>query len=656
MFDPKKLSDKDLDALIKGDLASLSNEGLDIVIKSSSVEKSVAPQPAPRRVEPFVMYGEGMGFGGEYQPTAEQAIEYAQNLGRMGMRAGLPAAGQAVGALTGFAAPVMVPVLGAAGGFLGEAAAQATEPGKWSLTQMGTAAGLGAIPGQPFVGSTVGQAAKYVAKEGTKLAAANLAAQQINKASEGQGWLTPEEATKAAALSYLIPTTSLAFKGVVQPKQQERFQVKEDVSKARELTVNKAEKLVKAGGAVDPAMIGQAEDFAASISTQRQRLPQMQERNNQLTRSAIRESIGLRGNGPLTSETVEGVVKKNYEPYQAIAKISPESSATLDRLTANEKEISGLWNQVKTGKVTYSQVQKQIDSIESQIGKDFDLLNYHAASKADPKVKTQLDKYYNANSRARSLKSQFDEIQQFEKERSIMPHYRVRTIDELNQLSEEAINRLPQTESKMVLDYRKAIRESESAMRRMGQELRSKPELIEKYEEARKTIAIARMLQRQNVVESGGTGYVNPIELSNYANSEYGKGRLTGVLADIADWAGTFPSHFSNPSKGVPSGSPGVSPMEMLAAAQEGPVGKVVAAGSILKRKAGPYYAEETVLPSYQQEMIARMRQLGAPTPQVNPSVMQNILRFSALQQQPRYPIKDQNEVTYSSNRKFKIK
>ena len=606
-----------------------------------------APAPAPAAPAPAPAqrfsgsYGEGVNFDPRtgLPSTAGQNLEQAAlAVAKMGLRSGGPAVGQSIGMATGPVSPIAVPLLGAVGGFTGELGAQALEGKGYNMTDAYLAAVQGGIPFSPFASKAVQagtanarEIAKYAVKEGSKFAAANIGIEQARNLAEDKGVLTPKQLGLAALAGYMVPGVSFLIPGAVEPKAQARFDNAKQISTAQSRIRRSAEKLVNLGGAVEPELINQSEGgWVTALSTQQQRLPVIQQKNNALARSKIRESIGLTGDGPLTGEVLNKVTEKNFAPYRQLEAMGPEASSALERLQSSQGELKDLHGAIRSGQKIRADIQPRLDALENQIGQDFDILNYHAAAKNSPTAKVQLENFHQADGQARALASRFDSYEQNLFERSKVPNYRKRTLPELSSMSPEQLAELPTVEKNMAKEYLQNTRQATSSLRRLKQTVTDRPQIIADFENARKTIAKTNMLLNEGVVEMGGSGYVNADKLADLSNRPDSRGRLTDSLAELADLAKTLPNHFDNPAKRIPASTPKPGMIEAMALSQ-GPQGVPVATAGLIRKQTGPRIAPQVTYPEYQKKLIESMNYRINP-PEQNANLIQNLLRYGALQ------------------------
>lgn len=300
----------------------------------------------------------------------------------MALEGGLPAAGQALGAMTGPAAPVAVPALGFVGGAGGNALAQTRrmavgEQNRFLPGQMLASGVAGSVPGA----SLFKAGAREVAKQGARFGAANLAAKATETAVDERRLPTGAEAGLAAGAGALgAPLAKFAAPAPQDVKAIENAVLKETVREVR-----------AAGYPVDPLRLkpSWATKKLASIAGKAATSQEVALRAQEVTTALARKELGMQAEAPLTRETLRIARQQAAEPYRQIASLSPQAGKDVEALNLARSEARGYWkSHGATG--DYEQLKKaraadaEAQRLEGKIGD-------HAVAARDPGLVYELD-------------------------------------------------------------------------------------------------------------------------------------------------------------------------------------------------------------------------------------------------------------------------
>lgn len=265
-------------------------------------------------------------WGGTFNPMAA-----ANTVKNMGLEAGGGAAGQAIGAATGPLAPAAIPILGAIGAGAGNAIGQLTTPGKdFSLGEVGGAAVAGAIPGAPVAAG----GAKLLAKQAGKSALGNLAATTVQTGIDEQRLPTAGEALGSAAMGYAAPYAGKALGAAFGGNAtQDAFNSKRNAV----LTKWRA-----AGGVIDPEAVDKGIPIVGMIAGKEGTAQAASIKNQRVVNRLIREELGLKGEKPITTDTLDYIREEAGIAYQKVASLSKQAASDLENLKQarfNAKEL-----------------------------------------------------------------------------------------------------------------------------------------------------------------------------------------------------------------------------------------------------------------------------------------------------------------------------
>lgn len=291
---------------------------------------------------------------GAVPTTDSEIVQGLKATGSMIRAAGLPSVGSAVGkglgAMTGIAAPVAMPVLGGVGAAIGDVMAQQQEGGPYSLGRTAGQALLGAFtpPGVPgasmatlgrFLPSTVplhAQAAKY--------AMAGMGA----KAAETM--IDRGEAPTAGELGLA------AAGGAVGAKVERMAQAPVSAAKVDRMVNDAAtnatvKEWLNKGGKIDPTLtyresyLNRGLTKVAGGSTEIQRAAN--EVNQPLVNKLAREDIRFPGNAPLDELHIRDHITKLSAPFREMETVSPKMKDLIDDHRTAREEAVRLWDAYK---------------------------------------------------------------------------------------------------------------------------------------------------------------------------------------------------------------------------------------------------------------------------------------------------------------------
>ena len=313
-------------------------------------QQAASSPPATPTMAPQARLGAASGLMAGQMPN--QPIPGTEAIGQFVKNAGLEgggaAVGQVAGASTGPLAPVMVPVLGGAGGFVGNVAAQLTTPGKdFSWGEALSAIPTGAIPG----GSLASAGGKQLAMTAGRSAATNLAAKAIQTGIDEQRLPTITEAGTALFAGGIAPVASKQLGGAFSPV--------DDINSKRNLTLAKWR---DAGGKIDPAAVGKEVTGLTTLAGKEGMRQEVSVQNQQVVNRLLREDLGLSGAKPITIDDLDFVRETANNVYQRVANISKQAASDLDSLTKARSQARDLGFAYKNSDGNYELRQKWLDA------------------------------------------------------------------------------------------------------------------------------------------------------------------------------------------------------------------------------------------------------------------------------------------------------
>jgi tetratricopeptide (TPR) repeat protein len=334
-------------ALDKADAAGDTDAARDLAaaIRSMQAQEPVtAPKAAQSPVRPATAPS-GVGYDAvmSMQPMSDemalfQAVNRAPAVAGMmvdtAAEGGLSSAGQAIGAMTGPAAPVAIPVLGAIGGAGGNALAQKRqvamgERENYSLGEMAGSAFAGAFPG----GSLARAGWKPLAKEGLKASAINVGATTLQEGVDGRGLPSATQFAVAGGLGAVAPALARPLDAGSNP-------VARTAVKANDLNVDHnriVQDMMDMGMKLPPSylnkegsgFISKFSNVLESIAGPVQSAKKAVQINNLKTDAAFRRDLALPENARLVEDTFTALKKQLNRPYEEIEAMATKAQADL---------------------------------------------------------------------------------------------------------------------------------------------------------------------------------------------------------------------------------------------------------------------------------------------------------------------------------------
>lgn len=311
---------------ITGDTPPTEKELDDIFAQTAPADTPAPVQPAPAQKPMPRNPRTGL-------PDLREVDKFGQALGSMadlGLKAGGPALGQAIGGATGPLAPVAVPVLGAIGGAGGDALAQwramanGDQPGGFRWGELAASAGMGVIPG-----GFAARGGTTLAKQAVQGAATNLTGKYVETAIDEGRIPTPGEALGSAAFGGVGGAVASQLGGA---KQLAQLSPEEAllIGRTRAYRDLRPFKIV-----VPPSDLGKGSDMIGGIGGAAPTRYTAIAMNQPGWQAATRQDLpGLPGVGPIFPEQYQAYRKTLAAPYQKIAAISERAQAQLENLRA----------------------------------------------------------------------------------------------------------------------------------------------------------------------------------------------------------------------------------------------------------------------------------------------------------------------------------
>ncbi len=325
------LSDEHLKAIADGRLDTLPDEVLQKISGDTPQTPAVpAAQLAPEIPRPDTKTGPTFnmdpfartGYLMNTQQGQQAMAQVGQTVKNMGLEGGGAALGQAIGAP--FEAVGGMHIGGAAGGGIGNAAAQLTTPGKdFKIGEVLAAMAAGAVPGASLAKAGIGQ----VAKQGAKYAAANLAGKTIQTGvDEGRLPTVGEAALAAGSGAIGAPISKFLDSGtrvaIAEANASRDAVRRETLNAGRELG------LVVPPSAVNPNIVNDSlQSLAGKAATAQEAIL----RNQPKVNAAVRAEIGLPESAPLSPIALNTQKVGPNMVYGQIAQSGPAAAGLLDK-------------------------------------------------------------------------------------------------------------------------------------------------------------------------------------------------------------------------------------------------------------------------------------------------------------------------------------
>jgi hypothetical protein len=359
MADLSKLSDKDLEAITRGDMSAVSDEGLQML-----ANEPVKARPAPGNVADMGSLG---GADAVYPMPSTAALKRVGGIAAdMGLEGGGAAAGQAMGVGLGVPGMMVGGAIGGAGGNILSQARQiyAKERSKFSLGEVAGAATAGAVPGAPLARA----GGKVLAKEAAKQAGANVAA----KAAE----MTIDR--KEMTLGDMELAALAGVGGIAAGKFLDRG-AKITASDARRIEQGTTDQTVRelkaAGYPVVPSQINPSfiNKLLESVAGKADTAQEIAKRSQEVTKALAQRSIGVPVEAPITMGLLERRRTEAFAPYEEIATFSKTAARDLDALKKAEL-TSGDYHELRI-KEADPEFAKKFDELQTQAAADIKALS-----------------------------------------------------------------------------------------------------------------------------------------------------------------------------------------------------------------------------------------------------------------------------------------
>lgn len=288
---------------------------------------SALPGYVPEADNPFPVFSTERG--GQVIKSAVKTLE------SLGARAGGPALGQSVGAMTGPVAPVAVPVLGALGGLGGEIYAQRQEGTFPRFGQMLAATATGAIPGASVAKAGTGE----VLRQGAKYALVNAAATYAEKGIDEKRLPTLGEVALAEAGGFGGAGLS-KFLDKGARAEATRIAAQQDAVRRETLKAGRSLGLVLPPSVPAPGPVNNALNSIAGKAAAAQEATL---RNQPKINDAVRAEIGLPIDAPLSPIAINTQRVAPNMVYDKIAKTSGAAAGLLANFKQSMADANDLY-------------------------------------------------------------------------------------------------------------------------------------------------------------------------------------------------------------------------------------------------------------------------------------------------------------------------
>lgn len=329
--------------------------------KASAVATKQPPQavPAPPQ-NTKIGFNEYFDMATASPIAPRGAGSFVSGMANLGLRGGLPAAGQAIGAATGPFAPAMVPTLGGALGGIGEALAQFREGKIRPGAILGGVVG-GAIPGAPLAKAGVGA----VLKEGLRQGVGNVVAKNTETLVDNGRVATLGENTLAGGAG--VVGTGLA-KGL--DKGANAVMLAEALKRSQDATRRQTINLGKELGYVLPPSVlrpNPGNNLLNSVGGKAAMAQEAMLRNQPITNKAVREELGLPADTALSPPALNAARVGPNSVYGEVSALSPQTAIMLDDFKQAQSDANTLFttyrNQFpKDPSVLVAAKQRQVDA------------------------------------------------------------------------------------------------------------------------------------------------------------------------------------------------------------------------------------------------------------------------------------------------------
>lgn len=251
------------------------------------------------------------------ESVGSKAKMAGQAIGSAALRVGLPAAAVALAPVTGGASLAAIGgVAGAAGEYLGAKVAGEDA----SAGDIAAAGIMGAIPGANMAKATTGQ----MLKEGVKQGIGNLASTAAQTGLNEGRLPTGAEALMSFGGGMASVPASKFMGGAGRELTDEQANM---AKRAKVVELWRAE-----GGVVDPSLVDRPVFGLTDLAGVEGMNKAASAKNVLVTQKVIRKDLGIPGNGPITTETLDNVRQEAGKSYAEVASLSKQAASDLENL------------------------------------------------------------------------------------------------------------------------------------------------------------------------------------------------------------------------------------------------------------------------------------------------------------------------------------
>lgn len=341
--------------------------------KEDNERMGVQPEPAANTPSPLV--------------RLKQAAEITGGgLRDIGLEAGAAATGHALGAMTGPAAPVMMPVLGGLGGAGAEAVRQIREGEFPQLGKMAQSFIVNAPPGGELI-KPVGRAVAPIAEDAFKYIAANFLGKAAQtQIDEGRAPNAIEQFLAVASGATGAKVKQLAGKGAAAEEATKRM-----VNDA--VTNQNVKDWQAAGGKVDPTLTYRESGLNQAMTEISGGASNVQREANRINQPIInniaRQDIQYPANKPLDSIHLSDHIRELSKPMEEIRAMGTKYGDLLDNIADTRAEARAKWLQYKSPtneKAGTPALRKEAQSLESKAASLEDSLETMLSGSTSPEL------------------------------------------------------------------------------------------------------------------------------------------------------------------------------------------------------------------------------------------------------------------------------
>lgn len=296
-----------------------------------------APKPQADSAPPLPMGGAGGNWG---PPPPASVKQFANSATNLGIRGGLPAAGQALGALGGPLAWASVPAFGAMGGIAGEALAQFREGTTPTMGQIANAAIVGAIPGASLAKASL----PTLAKTALKFGSGQVLAETAKTGLDENRIPTPDEVAKQFTIGGLSAAALHAIDG---GRLAARELDNMGNAAPRNATLLAAH---EKGLLLDPELANPtaANKMITRLAGESQLQKAANAHNAARVIPLIQEELGIPSGTGLTRKVLDDKAKEFAKPYAELASISPQTKDVLEQWQTANADAKDYWKAYRT--------------------------------------------------------------------------------------------------------------------------------------------------------------------------------------------------------------------------------------------------------------------------------------------------------------------